>query len=325
MGARAVLIAVVCLASSAAGPQSRDLPATLLLQVALDRAGISPGLIDGRAGARTRDALALLQRAHGLEATGVLDAASETALGMASRASTTAYTLTPDDLAGPFVQIPDDLMAQGDLPALGYVSAQERVAERFHTDTETLQRLNPHARFVEGESIQVPDVEPMAAPAKTARRLEAGVHASMVGAIVVSIDPPHAVVVSTDQTLLFAAPVTSGSEHDPLPIGEWKVVDVFLNPVFHYNPALFWDADPSHAKTVIRPGPNSPVGVAWIDIDREHYGLHGTPEPRTVGHTSSHGCVRLTNWDVVRLLDYIGPGTRILFDEHPPEIKPSAR
>ena len=97
------------------------------------------------------------------------------------------------------------------------------------------------------------------------------------------------------------APVTTGSEHDPLPIGEWKVTGVQKNPTFHYNPDLFWDADRGHAKAKIPAGPNNPVGVVWVDISRPHYGLHGTPEPSTVGKTSSHGCVRLTNWDAQKL------------------------
>ena len=82
-----------------------------------------------------------------------------------------------------------------------------------------------------------------------------------------------------------------------------------------YNPDLFWDADPSHSKAKIAAGPNNPVGVVWIDIDRPHYGLHGTPEPSKVGHTSSHGCVRLTNWDATRLASMVGKGTPVVFSQ----------
>ncbi len=109
------------------------------------------------------------------------------------------------------------------------------------------------------------------------------------------------------------APVTSGSEHDPLPIGQWKVLSVNWMPPFSYNPDLFWDADPSHTKARIKPGPNNPVGAVWIDIDKEHYGIHGTPEPSKVGHTQSHGCVRLTNWDAARLAALVAPGTPVIF------------
>jgi lipoprotein-anchoring transpeptidase ErfK/SrfK len=113
--------------------------------------------------------------------------------------------------------------------------------------------------------------------------------------------------------VLFHAPVTSGSEHDPLPIGQWKVTTVQRNPTFNYNPDLFWDADPKHAKAQIPPGPNNPVGTVWIDLTKEHYGIHGSPEPSNIGHTQSHGCVRLTNWDVQRVARWAKPGTPVIF------------
>ncbi len=109
-----------------------------------------------------------------------------------------------------------------------------------------------------------------------------------------------------------AAP--TGSEHDPLPIGDWKVTAILWQPEFHYNPELFWDADPAHAKATIPPGPNNPVGVVWIDIDRPHYGLHGSREPSRVGKAASHGCVRMTNWDAARVAALVRPGTRVVFE-----------
>jgi lipoprotein-anchoring transpeptidase ErfK/SrfK len=113
---------------------------------------------------------------------------------------------------------------------------------------------------------------------------------------------------------VFYAPVTTGSEHDPLPIGQWKVTAVLWHPDFHYNPELFWDADPTHAKAVVPAGPNNPVGVVWIDLNKEHYGMHGTPEPSQVGKAASHGCVRLTNWDAARLATMVHPGTPVSFE-----------
>ena len=109
--------------------------------------------------------------------------------------------------------------------------------------------------------------------------------------------------------------MTSGSDRDPLPIGTWKVTAVQRMPVFNYNPDLFWDADPKHSKARIPAGPNNPVGVAWIDLSKEHYGIHGTPEPGRIGHVQSHGCVRLTNWDVQRVLQWVRPGTVVVFRE----------
>jgi lipoprotein-anchoring transpeptidase ErfK/SrfK len=113
------------------------------------------------------------------------------------------------------------------------------------------------------------------------------------------------------QTIFFA-PVTIGSLRDPLPVGEWKVNGVIENPTFNYNPDLFWDAEPSHAKAKIAAGPNNPVGLVWIDLSKEHYGIHGSPEPSRIGYTESHGCIRLTNWDAMRLAALVAPGTKVV-------------
>ena len=103
------------------------------------------------------------------------------------------------------------------------------------------------------------------------------------------------------------------SERDPLPIGTWKVTTVHRNPSFNYNPDLFWDAKPKDSKARIAPGPNNPVGVVWIDLSKEHYGIHGTPSPGRIGHVESHGCVRLTNWDALRVAALVRPGTPVVF------------
>jgi len=111
--------------------------------------------------------------------------------------------------------------------------------------------------------------------------------------------------------VLMYAPITVGSEKDPLPVGEWKVTGVSWNPVFNYNPDLFWDADPTHSKAKIPAGPNNPVGIVWVDINKEHFGFHGTPEPSTIGRTESHGCLRLTNWDARKLGEFVSAGTKV--------------
>jgi lipoprotein-anchoring transpeptidase ErfK/SrfK len=286
----------------------------MLVQVLLDRAGFSVGEIDGSSGAKTKKALMAFQTAKALPSTGVADAATIEALG-GQRSPTVAYTIAAADVAGPFVEsIPSDLGDQGELPALSYKTPLEQFAERFHASPALLRKLNPGAQFVEGEEVVVPDVEPAVYPTVTERRAAKTVEtAARTDAVLVSRDNNDVVVQDASGQVLFYAPVSSGSEHDPLPLGEWKVLDVFLMPRFNYNPELFWDADPKHAKTKIAPGPNNPVGVAWIDIDREHYGLHGTPEPSRIGITQSHGCVRLTNWDAIRLAALVQPGTRVVF------------
>ena len=108
--------------------------------------------------------------------------------------------------------------------------------------------------------------------------------------------------------MLFFAPVSSGSEHDPLPVGNWKVTGISKNPTFHYNPKLFWDAEAGEKKAKIPAGPNNPVGVAWISLSKPHYGIHGTPDPARVGRMETNGCIHLTNWDALKLSVLAAPG-----------------
>jgi lipoprotein-anchoring transpeptidase ErfK/SrfK len=308
------------------GQKSGQAASALQVQVMLDRAGFSPGAIDGRMGANTKKALALFQK-NGNE-------------GTPSVEGITKYRITAEDAAGPFVErVPSDMMEMGKLSALGYTSLLEALAERFHSTPAFLQQLNPGVTFAADQEIQVPNVEPMALPASTAAASERGTPAGRGAAakeaapqkeapapkeaaaqkpeVIVTVAKRSSAMTLTDPAgrVVFYAPVTTGSQHDPLPIGEWKVTGVQFNPTFRYNPDLFWDAEPSHTKATIPPGPNNPVGLVWIDISKEHYGLHGTPEPATIGRTQSHGCVRLTNWDALKLASLVKPGTRVVFTE----------
>lgn len=284
----------------------------LQTQVSLDRAGYSPGEIDGRVGTSTKRALEAFTKAGG-----TVDTAT---------AALVPYTITEEDAAGPFTpDLPADMMEKSKLPGLGYKTLLEALGERFHVSPALLHTLNPQAKFAAGDEIRVPNVANAIAPAPApapaagtptpAPATAAAPPAAIAALVTVRKGTSDLTVTDAAGKTVFYAPVTTGSEHDPLPLGTWKVNGVQKNPTFQYNPDLFWDADPAHAKAKIPAGPNNPVGVVWVDISRPHYGLHGTPEPSTIGKTTSHGCVRLTNWDAMKLASMVKPGTKVVFAE----------
>ena len=212
------------------------------------------------------------------------------------------YTLVYDDVRGPYSPVPPTMAAQAKLPALNYPSAWDGLGEKFHSSPALLHRLNPQEKSLKpGDQISVPNV-----------------HRDMPqGAASISVSKSSRLVQALDASGKPVAtyPATIGSEHDPLPVGNWKVTRVEWNPTFYYDPKLFWNANPKDAEAVIRPGPRNPVGVVWIGLDKEHYGIHGTPDPATIGHTTSHGCIRLTNWDAAEVAQMVNSGMPVVFQE----------
>lgn len=268
--------------------------AVLATQVALDRAWFSVGEIDGRDGDNTRRALAAFQRAHDLASTGTANDATRAAFA-SDAPPVVEYTLTDADVAGPFVAIPADMMAKAKLEAMRYASPLEAIAERAHASPQLLEHLNPNKRFDRaGEVIRLPNVA--VGPPAPAARIEVDGGDLAVRAL------------DADGTIVARYPASVGSTHDPLPVGTWKIKGVARNPPFHYDPKLFWDARASHDEATIAPGPNNPVGLVWIDLSKEHYGIHGTPEPSRISRSESHGCIRLTNWDAIALAEQVRPG-----------------
>lgn len=276
-------------------PKSKG-PAALRVQILLDRAHFSPGEMDGALGLNATKAIRGFQRRNKLPVSGEVDAATWAALNGDQAPVLIAYQVTAADVAGPFQVIPAGMMEQAALPALGYASVAEAMGERFHIKPAVLQQLNPGKDLGKvDETLMVPNVltpSPLATAAK------------------IVVDKSDSTVSILDEAGMTLAqfPASTGSRHDPLPLGRWKVNGVSREPKFSYNPKLFWDADDGHSKATIPPGPNNPVGRVWVDLSKPHYGIHGTPVPANIGRTESHGCIRLTNWDAMTLADAVRPG-----------------
>jgi lipoprotein-anchoring transpeptidase ErfK/SrfK len=287
-------------AKQAATPALSAAEKNLRTQVLLDRAHYSVGEIDGNPGSNTARALAAYEKDRVVA--GDVAGAGLQALNADSAPTLVEYTITAEDVKGPFTKVPQDMMAKAKLKALGYASVAEKLGEKFHASPALLRKLNPGKSLDRaGVTIRVPNVR-NEDPAKAAK---------------VVVDQSDASVTALDaqDKVVARYPATMGSAHDPLPLGTWKVTGVQQDPPFAYNPDLFWDAKATQSKAKIAPGPNNPVGVVWIDLSKEHYGIHGTPEPAKIGKTESHGCIRLTNWDAAELAKMVAPGVTAVLQE----------
>ena len=304
-------------------------PSVLYVQVLLDRSPFSPGILDGKWGKNTRKAVYWLQRSAGLDPTGEVDSLTFLRLvdlaGRPNRYVRTAR-LTESDISGPFVEIPADVHAQAELECMCYRSAIEKVAERYHAAPELIEQLNPGRALdslMAGDSLRVPNVtaDELAARDTTALA-DTG---SKVARIVISIDGFYLHALDELGRLLYHFPTTVGSRYQPSPTGEFHIASVTFDPWFHWQPTLFDEVPDTEEDERIRPGPNSPVGVVWMALSKENYGIHGTSEPATIGYATSHGCVRLTNWDARLLAERVSAGVPVVFrDLHPGEEAPVA-
>jgi len=329
LGAVAVLSSLASVPAAAQQPQGRPpIDWTVMhAQVILDSLGFSPGVIDGREGQSFAAALRGFQTSRDLPVTGRLDTPTLRSLHPhRARRPLARVTIEAAMLRGPFVSpIPRDPEEQAKLPALAYTRPLEKLAEMFHTTPEVLVELNPGGATIEpGATFRFPNVLPRSRDYRGDWKPE---WIRTLGDLNVDADQPradHLVVDKSEKALkVFDAAnrlvaqfsATMGSRHDPLPIGMWKINVIDTNPRFHYDPDLFWDADSGDEKALLPPGPNGPVGVVWLDLSKEHYGIHGTPEPQNIGRTQSHGCIRLTNWDAARLALMVKPGTQAIFRE----------
>ncbi|MVA23909.1 L,D-transpeptidase [Agrobacterium vitis] len=280
-------------------PKDPD-PAVVHLQVLLDRAGASPGVIDGYFGENLTKAIAGFEALQRLPVDGKLD--PEVLARLTDEVpAVQAYAITADDSKDIVESIPKDYAEQAKMEHLGYTSIAEKLAERFHMDIGLLKTLNPTAAFKSGETIAV--AIPGVPRTGLVKRIEVHRKVAQVFAF------------AEAGSLLAVYPATIGSEDTPSPTGTHKVKGVSRMPVYTYNPKINFQQGNNKKVLELPGGPNGPVGTVWIDLTEPTYGIHGTPEPELIGKVGSHGCVRLANWDVEELAGMVKPGVVVEFVE----------
>jgi lipoprotein-anchoring transpeptidase ErfK/SrfK len=330
-------------AARASTPTKADIEAATRLQVFLDRANFSSGKIDGRYNDLTRKALAVYRESRGEQPQTSPPPQSKrksnvtpnvTGLDLASVDPVfIPYTVTDADLQtiGP---LPKDPAQQAKLKFLPYRDAADAIAEKFHSDVHFLEQLNPGKlkTIKAGDQVMVPNVEPF--ELASVKDIKPGSEVASQGAnevedqpdaqsgtpenrdvtanVAVKMDTKTNILqVHSDEKLIAAYPVTVGSAQTASPIGEWKVRRIAKMPTFRYDKEMLKHGQRSGNFHLLPPGPRNPVGVMWIALNKKGIGIHGTNDPGSIGHAVSHGCIRLANWDVVRLATKIKPGDNV--------------
>jgi len=278
-------------------------PFIVKAQALLSRRSISPGVIDGVDGENFRKAVAQFRRQENLGESDELDEVAWLGLGGDTDQDVVVeYKLSEKDTEYKFADaIPRDYAKQARMKRLSYTSPQEMLSERFHMSEGLLMALNPEQRFTSaGRGIYVISSE-RSLQKGAAKRVDVVKSTGMV------------VAYGDGDTILSSYPATIGSTDTPSLSGQYKVTRIARNPRYTYNPEKNFRQGKNDETLVLPPGPNGPVGTVWIALSEPTYGIHGTPEPSRVSKTTSHGCVRLTNWDAEELIDLVRPGVPVRF------------
>ena len=323
-------------------PNKVQTEAATRLQVFLDRANFSPGKIDGRYNDVTLKALGLYRESRG-EQPQAPPSKSKAKPNLAPDVNGldlgsvepvfVPYTVTEADLQS-VGQLPGSVPAKAKLKFLPYRDPADAIAEKFHCDIHFLEQLNAGKLkgIKAGNQLTVPNVEPFElasvkdiqpgseTASQAANELEdqPETTASTPGESGATRNVSAKVDTKTNMLGVFEAekivaayPVTVGSGQTRTPIGDWKVRGIVKMPTFRYDKEMLQHGKRSGNFYLLPPGPRNPVGVMWIALNKKGIGIHGTDNPDSIGRAASHGCIRLANWDVVRLATKIKPGDSV--------------
>lgn len=275
----------------------------LRAQVLLLRQHFSTGEIDGKAGMNVAKAVRAFQQHRGLPVSGELDTATWAELNKDSAPALMTYTLTQKDIDGPYLPTPKRAEDKAKMDRIVYQDIHEMLGERYNAKPELIKSLNPGADFGKvGTTLVVPYTRPAQSLPKASR-------------IVVDKSEAALQLLDADGNIFAQFPASTGSSAFPLPIGEWKLTSVVQDPDYRYNPDILVNQPKDAKPATLPPGPNGPVGIVWMGINKEHYGIHGTPEPSHISRTQSSGCVRLTNFAAQAVATAVETGTPVTFQQ----------